>query len=117
MTRTTPLAAALIALLAGPALSGCVARAAAAVVTAPIELAGSAVDAVTTTQSEADEDRGRELRKREEELGKLMRKYDKKVQQCAEGDRRACNDAQVLYAEIQELRKTLPAPPPEDRED
>lgn len=61
------------ALLAASALllPGCIARTALDVATAPVKVAGKAVDLATTSQSEADEKRGRELRKREERLGKL----------------------------------------------
>src|SRR5688572_24932929 len=54
-----------LGLFAFPALSGCVASTLANVVTAPVKVASSAVDLATTSQSEADEKRGRELRKRE----------------------------------------------------
>ena len=51
------------------ALSGCVvgtvASTAVDVVTLPVKVASATVDAVTTSQSEADEKRGRELRKAE----------------------------------------------------
>ena len=52
-----------------PLLSGCVvgnvAGAAVDVVTLPVKVVSAGVDAVTTSQSEADEKRGRELRKAE----------------------------------------------------
>jgi hypothetical protein len=58
-------------------LSGCVvgtvAGAAVDVVTLPVKVASAGVDAVTTSQSEADEKRGRELRKQDEKRGKLAR--------------------------------------------
>ena len=58
-------------------LSGCVvgtvARTAVDVVTLPVKAASAGVDAVTTSQKEADEKRGRELRKQDEERGKLVR--------------------------------------------
>ena len=51
------------------ALNGCVvgtvAGAAVDIVTLPVKVASAGVDAVTTSQSEADEKRGRELRKAE----------------------------------------------------
>ena len=53
-------------------LSGCLGTVA-DVVTAPVKVAGKAVDLATTSQSEADEKRGREIRRREERLGKLER--------------------------------------------
>ena len=58
-------------------LSGCVSTLV-DVVTLPVRAASSAVDAVTTSQSEADEKRGRELRKREEQEGKAARKRAKR---------------------------------------
>jgi len=68
---------ALLVLLAAPALSGCVvgtiANTAVDVVTLPVKVASAGVDAATTSQSEADEKRGRELRKAEEERGKQLR--------------------------------------------
>ena len=59
----------LIALLLLLSLNGCVvgtvAGAAVDVVTLPVKVASAGIDAVTTSQSEADEKRGRELRKAE----------------------------------------------------
>jgi hypothetical protein len=58
-------------------LSGCVvgavASTAVAVATLPVKVASAGVDAVTTSQKEADEKRGREIRKQEEERGKQFR--------------------------------------------
>ena len=63
--------------LALPLLSGCVvgtvAKTAVDVVTLPVKVASAGVDAATTSQSEADEKRGRELRKLDEERGKQAR--------------------------------------------
>jgi hypothetical protein len=98
-------------LLALPALSGCVASAVASVVTAPIKVAGAAVDAATTSQSEADEKRGRELRRREERLGQLERDYDKQSRKCADGNADACARRDAAYAEIEQLRPTIPYQP------
>ena len=68
---------ALLVLLAAPALSGCVvgtiANTAVDVVTLPVKVASAGVDAATTSQSEADEKRGREMRKQDEERGKQAR--------------------------------------------
>jgi len=59
------------------ALSGCVvgtvAKTAVDVVTLPVKAASAGVDAVTTSQKEADQKRGRELRKEEERRGKEAR--------------------------------------------
>ena len=58
-------------------LSGCivgtVASTAVDVVTLPVKVASAGVDAVTTSQSAADEKRGRELRKEEERRGREAR--------------------------------------------
>ena len=64
-----------------PLLSGCVgslAKTAVDVVTLPVRVASAGVDAVTTSQSEADEKRGREIRKQEEERGKQLRLADER---------------------------------------
>ena len=71
---------------AAMSLSGCVvgtiARTAVDVATLPVKVAGSAVDAATTSQSEADENRGRELRKQDEERG---RQYRAMLERCKRG--------------------------------
>ena len=68
-------------LLALPLLSGCVvgtvAKTAVDVVTIPVKIASAGVDAATTSQSEADEKRGRELRKQDEERGKMAERCRK----------------------------------------
>ena len=91
-------------LLAALPLSGCVV---AEVVTAPI-------DAVTTTQSEADEDRGKALRQREEKLGKLERQYREEREDCDKGDQDACEKASEINAEIQAILPTIPTDPIDD---
>jgi len=89
-------------------LPGCIARTAVDVVTAPVKIVSKGVDLATTSQSEADEKRGRELRKREEELGKLERDYDKQMDECREGDDNACFKSREIYAEIQILLRDNP---------
>lgn len=59
-----PIIAALPLLLTG-CVVGTVAETAVDVVTVPVKVVSSGVDAATTSQSEADEKRGRELRKAE----------------------------------------------------
>ena len=58
-------------------LSGCVvgtvAKTAVDVATIPVKVVSSGVDAATTSQSEADEKRGRELRRQDEERGRRAR--------------------------------------------
>ncbi len=97
-------------------LGGCLVKAAADVVTAPVRIAGKAVDLATTSQSEADEKRGRALREEEAEIGKLERLYGKQLDACNDGDRRACSNAQTTYAEIQARLRNLPPPPPQTSE-
>jgi len=64
------------------ALSGCVvetvAKTAVDVVSVPVKVASAGVDAVTTSQAERDQKRGRELRKQEEERGRLYREAQKR---------------------------------------
>ena len=68
---------ALLLLAASLGLSGCytVSKTAVDVVTLPVKAVSAGVDAATTSQSEADEKRGRELRKAEEEAGKRHRQW------------------------------------------
>ncbi len=86
-----------------PLLSGCAVGLVKDVVTAPIKVGGAVVDAATTSQSEADEKRGRQLRQQEERIGKLMRKRDKFARDCPESET-ACIKAGELEAQIQEER-------------
>ncbi|MGA9581181.1 MAG: hypothetical protein WBR13_04320 [Allosphingosinicella sp.] len=60
------------------ALPGCIARTAVdtavSVATLPVKVASAGVDAVVTTQAEADRKRGRQIRRQEECMGKEERK-------------------------------------------
>jgi hypothetical protein len=62
-------------------LSGCivntVAKTAVGVATLPFKVAGAAVDAATTSQAEADQNRGRKIRKEEERAGREAREREK----------------------------------------
>ncbi|HUQ12809.1 MAG TPA: hypothetical protein VM055_00855 [Novosphingobium sp.] len=106
MTRLTfPLIGAL-------ALSGCTVV---DVVTLPVKVAktgvdavGAGVDAVTTSQSEADQKRGKQIRQREEKVGKLERAFAKQTKKCDDGDEEACAKAAGLRAEIDALLPGLP---------
>ena len=88
------------ALLAAPLLAGCV-SAVKTVVTAPVKAVGQVADWSTTSQDEADRNRGREMRKREEELGKLSRQRDKAAERCRSGNEDQCERAEVLDHEIE----------------
>ena len=111
LTRSRPILAPLLVSVASLALSGCIARTAAKIVTAPVNLASAAVDKATTSQSEADEKRGRDLRKREQRLGELEREYRRERQRCDNGNRSACARATELNEEIQDLIPTIPGEP------
>jgi len=100
--------------LAAFALQGCLAKAAVGVVTAPVRVASKGVDLATTSQSEADEKRGREIRRREERMGELDRAYAKAMERCGEGDDEACERAQAIRAEMKALAPGIPVEPDED---
>jgi len=95
-------------------LGGCLAKAAIGVVTAPVRVASQAADWATTSQDEADRSRGREIRRREENMGKLQRDYEDRAEQCEQGDDRACRDAVAMRREMDSLRSTLPEEPQGD---
>ena len=90
----------IVAALTIPLLSGCV-SAVKTVVTAPVKAVGQVADWSTTSQDEADRNRGRELRKREERLGKLSRDRDKAAEKCQRGNAEQCRRAEVLDHEIE----------------
>ena len=73
----------LLILPALPLLAGCTTLASTAVevVTLPVKVVSAGVDAATTSQSEADQKRGREIRKAEEKAGREARERDKRCRQ------------------------------------
>lgn len=105
---SNPLYRCLAVALAPLLLGGCLAKTALDVATAPVKVAGKAVDLATTSQSEADEKRGREIRKREEKLAKLDRKLKEQEEDCLAGKDSACREAVVTRREIDELLPTVP---------
>ena len=68
------------------AVSGCLARTAVDIVTLPVKVVSAGVDAATTSQSEADQRRGRQIREEEERLGRLARRCARHPdrEECAE---------------------------------
>ena len=92
-------------------LPGCLAKTAVDVVTAPVKVVSKGVDLATTSQSEADEKRGRELRRREARLAELERDYARQLDECEDGSRRACDKARDIYAEMQQIIPTIPVEP------
>lgn len=69
-------------------LSGCVSTAV-AIVKAPFQIAGAGVDALTTSQEEADRNRGRALRKQDEADAKDARKAQKERLKAEKAEREA----------------------------
>ena len=70
----------LILVFAAPALlGGCIVRTAAGIVTLPVKAAGAGVDALTTSQAEADQRRGREIREAEEREGREARRREREA--------------------------------------
>lgn len=110
MSRLTLLSAPILAF----SLSGCVASTLVDVATAPVRAVGQAADWATTSQDEADRERGREIRRREERLGELQRDYDNLEEECAEGDDSACREAIAVRREMDELIPTIPVEPADD---
>jgi hypothetical protein len=79
------------------ALSGCVvaqvADTAVDVVTLPVKVVSAGVDAATTSQSEADEKRGREIRKAEQKAGKEARE---RAERCRQGKPLQSDDCSAM---------------------
>ena len=79
-------------------LSGCVvetvAKTAVDVVTLPVKVVSAGVDAATTSQKEADEKRGREIRKEEERRGKEARLAEERCRKGQQLPTDACAAAQ-----------------------
>jgi hypothetical protein len=99
----------LLAVVAPFVLGGCLAKTAFDIATAPVRIASKGIDLATTSQSEADETRGREIRRREEQIGKLQREYDKQLRDCENGSERACEQARETYERIRQALPTVPA--------
>ncbi|HEV2079842.1 MAG TPA: hypothetical protein VGR19_08115 [Allosphingosinicella sp.] len=71
----------LIAALLPLALGGCLAKTALDIATLPVKAASKTVDVLTTSQSEADEKRGRAVREREECIGREQRRAERERRQ------------------------------------
>ena len=75
----------MILLLAAPLLlGGCLARTAVDIVTLPVRAVGAGVDALTTSQAEADQRRGREIREAEEREGRAARHREREERRARE---------------------------------
>jgi len=84
--------ATLLPLLLGGCIVGTIAHTAVDVVTLPVRVASAGIDAVTTSQAEADQKRGRELRRQEEARGRALRLAD---QRCRKGRPLATDDCRT----------------------
>lgn len=93
------------------ALQGCLVKTALDVATAPVKIASRGVDLATTSQSEADEKRGREIRRREGKLAKLDKDLRKQEDDCLRGNDASCRKAVTTRREIEALVPTIPAEP------
>ena len=84
-------------LLVVPLLGGCVVKTVAEtafdVATLPVKAASASVDALTTSQAEADEKRGRELRKQDERRGREARLA---AERCRDGKPLPTDDCRAL---------------------
>jgi hypothetical protein len=100
-----------LALLLPLTLGGCLAKTVVDVATAPVRIASKGVDLATTSQSEADRNRGRALRKREAKLGELERRYERESKDCVSGNQGACGQARTTYDQIQATLPTVPVEP------
>ena len=76
----------------GLLLSGCLARTAVDIVTLPVRVVGAGVDAVTTSQSEADQRRGRQVRQEEERLGREARRRERERRRAGREAREEADD-------------------------
>src|ERR1044072_6740129 len=91
--RSTRLAMRILLLALPLLLSGCLARTAVDIVTLPVKVVSAGVDAATTSQAEADQRRGRELREAEEREGRLARRCERHPEREECRNRRASEDA------------------------
>jgi hypothetical protein len=81
--RKLLLASVLLPLLLAGCVVETVAKTAVDVATIPVKVASAGVDAVTTSQAEADQKRGREIRKEEERRGREAREM---AERCRKGE-------------------------------
>ena len=83
----------LLPLMLGGCVVGTIASTAVDIVTLPVRVVSAGVDAATTSQSEADEKRGRALRKQEEARGRLAREM---AERCRKGRARLADDCTIV---------------------
>ncbi len=88
----------ILPLLMAPLLGGCVASAiastAVSIVTLPVKVASAGVDKMTTSQSEADENRGKKARKADEKAGKAAKKAEKERKEAEKEQAKRAREAE-----------------------
>jgi hypothetical protein len=84
---------AILPLMLGGCIVSTVAKTAVDVATLPVKVASAGVDAVTTSQAEADQKRGREIRKEEEKRGREAREMAERCQRGRPLPTDICNQA------------------------
>ncbi len=99
---------AIVVLGLAPLTGGCLAKTAFDVATAPVRVVSQGADWATTSQDEADRNRGREIRQREEHYGELQRDYEKQAERCEDGNDEACRKAIAIRREMETLSESLP---------
>lgn len=93
------------------ALQGCLAKTALDVVTTPVKVVSRGTDLATTSQSEADQKRGREIRRREQELARLDKDLRKQEDDCLGGNDASCRKAVSTRRQIEVLLPAIPVEP------
>lgn len=92
-------------LFAGPLiLTGCIAKTVVGVATMPVKAGSKVVDWTTTSQSEADRNRGRAMRKQDKALDKLNQQYQRHMDECDSGQQASCTLARQDYARMEAIR-------------
>lgn len=84
-----------LSLFLGGCVVGTIADTAVDVVTLPVKAASKGVDLATTSQAEADQKRGRELRKAEEQRGRELRQMEDR---CRKGRALPTDDCRSFQA-------------------
>ena len=77
----------------GGCIVGTIASTAVDIVTLPVKVVSAGVDAATTSQAEADQKRGRELRTQEEARGRLARQM---AERCRKGRALPADDCSIV---------------------
>ncbi len=79
---------------------------------AALALSGALMAPANAAAIDTDKEKEREIRSLQKQVAKLEKRYDKLLERCRgdeqnRPDARACNNAQVIYLDVQQLRKRL----------